>query len=132
MSTGNSSSYIHDDDQNRTVLNSLFTFTNNSRTLKPYSKRNLPDSFYRPPNVVSKSKQIQRRHTRSQSNSSENILQLPSHLRAASDSDILAETNTKKSQLARLPLPDDWEEKQTDDGQIFYIEYDDRKTKKND
>lgn len=129
MSTGNSSSYIHDADQNRQVLNSLFTFSNNTRTLKPYSKRNLPDSFYRPPNVAPKSKQVHRRHTKSQSNSSENILQSSSsHLRAASDSEILTEQSMKKSQSTLLPLPDDWEEKQTDDGQIFYIDHRNKST----
>jgi len=128
MTTGNSSSYIHDADQNRTALNSLFTFANNARTLKPYSKRNLPDSFYRPPNVTSKSKQNHRRHTKSQSNSLEDILQSPpsssspSHLRAASDSQVLTEQSMKNSQSTLLPLPDDWEEKQADNGQIYYIE----------
>lgn len=131
MSAGNSSSYINDEDQNRTVLNSLFSFSNNSRTPKPYSKRNLPNSFYRPPNINTKNKNVHRQHTKSQSGLPDDSIRRSnySHSRTASDTAVLTEQSTINSSLSQinsqssvLPLPDDWEEKQTSDGQIYYIE----------
>jgi len=136
MSTSNSSSYINDEDQNRTVLNSLFSFSNYSRIPKPYSKRNLPDSFYRPPSVNTKNKYVHRQHTKSQSSLPDIPINMksinkPCHSRTVSDTAVLIEQNTIDSKLSQinsqssiLPLPDDWEEKQTSDGQIYYIEYD--------
>jgi hypothetical protein len=129
-----SSSYINDEDQNRTVLNSLFSFSNNSRTPKPYSKRNLPDSFYRPPSVNTKNKNVHRQHTKSQSSLPDSSIHVKPitnyfHSRAVSDTAVLTEQSTINSKLSQinsqssvLPLPDDWEEKQTPDGQIYYIE----------
>ena len=130
MSTGNNSSYINDEDQNRIFLNSLFAFSNHPRTPKPYSKRNLPDSFYRPPSVNTKSKNVHRQHTKSQSSLPESsILMKPTkgycHSRTVSDTAVLTEQNSLSrinSQTSVLPLPDDWEEKQTPDGQTYYIE----------
>jgi hypothetical protein len=127
MSTGNSSSYINDDDQNRTLFNSLFAFSNHSRTPKPYSKRNLPDSFYRPPSVNTKNKNVHRQHTKSQSSLPENSKPTKDyfHSRTVSDTAVLTEQSSLSqinSQTSMLPLPDDWEEKQTSDGQIYYIE----------
>ncbi len=134
MSTGNSSSYIHDEDQSRTVFNSLFTFSNHSRTPKPYRKRNLPDSFYRPPSVNSKTKHRSRQHTKSQSSLSDPSVPMKDvkhylHSRTVSDTAMLHEHENTHSRLSQinsqtsmLPLPDDWEEKQTVDGQVYYIE----------
>jgi len=136
MSTGNSSSYINDDDQNRSVFNSLFSFSNNSRIAKPYSKRNLPGSFYRPPSVNTKNKNVYRQHTRSQSSLPDTSIHIKNikkygHSRTVSDTAVLTEQSTVNSTLSQinsqssmLPLPDDWEEKQTSDGQTYYIEYD--------
>ncbi len=130
MSTGNNSSYINDDDQNRIVFNSLFSFSNHSRTPKPYSKRNLPNSFYRPPSINTKNKNVHRQHTKSQSSLPENSIHMKStknssHSRTVSDTAVLTEQSSLSqinSQTSMLPLPDDWEEKQTSDGQIYYIE----------
>jgi len=128
MSVGNSSSYINDEDQNRLVLNSLFSFPNHSKTPKPYRKRNLPDSFYRPPSINTKNKNVHRQHTKSQSNSPDSSIRMKSinnytHSRTASDTALLTEQSTINSQTSMLPLPDDWEEKQTSDGQIYYIDH---------
>jgi len=134
MSTGNSSSYINDEDQNRTVFNSLFSFSNNSRIPKPYSKRNLPDSFYRPPSVNTKNKNVHRQHTKSQSSLPDTSIDMKAinnylHSRTVSDTAVITEQSTIDSRLSQinsqssmLPMPDDWEEKQTSDGQIYYIE----------
>lgn len=135
MSSANNSSYINDDDQNRIAFNSLFAFSSNARAAKPYSKRNLPDSFYRPPSVNSKNRNVHRQHTKSQSNVSEInaplITNEPNyyHSRRVSDTAIGNESNSIDSRLAQinfhspvLPLPDDWEAKITSDGQVYYIE----------
>lgn len=130
MSTGQSSSYINDDDQNRMSFNSLFSFPTNSRTAKPYSKRNLPDSFYRPPSVNSKSRNIHRQHTKSQSSLPDGLSDsIYHHNRRVSDTAIINQSNTMDSNLSQinssssvLPLPDDWEEKLTSDGKVYYIE----------
>ena len=134
MSSANSSSYINDDDQNRIAFNSLFTFSSNSRSAKPYSKRNLPDSFYRPPSVNSKNRNVHRQHTKSQSSVSEATTPQTNeqnyyHSRRVSDTAITHESNMIDSRLLQidfhspaLPLPEDWEAKITSDGQVYYIE----------
>lgn len=134
MSTGQSSSYINDDDQNRLVFNSLFSFSPNSRAAKPYSRRNLPDSFYRPPSVNSKNRNVHRQHTKSQSSLPDTIIPGLSesnyhHGRRVSDTALINDSNTIDSRLTQinssssvLPLPDDWEEKITSDGKLYYVE----------
>jgi hypothetical protein len=111
MSSGNSSSYINDDDPNRSVLDSMFSISGkklNEGVPKPYRERDLPYSFYHPPY----------QHTKNQrSLPNPSVTKTYSHSRAVSDPAAIAE-QTKTT----LPLPDGWQEKQNSDGQIFYIE----------
>jgi len=76
-----------------------------------------------------------RQHTKSQSNSPDSSIRMKfinnyTHSRTASDTALLTEQSTINSKLSQinsqtsmLPLPDDWEEKQTSDGQIYYIDH---------
>ncbi|UJR22640.1 hypothetical protein I4U23_025680 [Adineta vaga] len=128
MSSSGSSSYIIDADQSRLEMNSLFIRSNsrNGTTSKPYSERSLPASFYRQPQTEYKSKIRHGQHTKNQWNSSGT----PLHSRTVSEGtplDVQMVMNPSLSQnntpSTPLPLPDGWEEKQTHDGQTYYVDH---------
>ncbi|CAF1212218.1 unnamed protein product [Adineta steineri] len=121
MSNKKSSSYIIDEDQSRTVMNSLFHGSNdqNKQLPKPYRERVLPASFYHPP--------------RSNDQHVKNRPSLPStsvctktnnyvHSRCVSDSATVSGEGIKNLRPTELPLPDGWVEGRAPDGQIYYID----------
>ena len=137
MSKISSSSYIIDDDQNRLAMNSLFAQLNtrNGTTSKPYSDRNLPASFFRQPTAQIPTKDQHTQHTKNQrslpgsSAKATKVNDSHTHSRAISDSAAPSGQVAMSPNLSHnhwhstaLPLPDGWEEKLTDNGQIFYVE----------
>ena len=137
MSSCGSSSYIIDDDQSRLEMNSLFLGSTNrsGAAPKPYRERNLPASFYRPPQAEKKKrKDGNGQHIKNQSSLPGNPLttridHAHVHARAFSDSGILGgqtAINTSmpfsNAQFTALPLPDGWEERRLPEGQLYYIE----------
>jgi hypothetical protein len=132
-SNSNNSSYINDEDQNRSILEALFARANNpekncnEEIPKPFSRRDLPQSFYHQPCLKTKNQNITHRHRKNQSS----LPSTPSqsshlHLRAISDTVVRPTPNLILSKMnplsSTLPLPDGWNEQQTIDRQIYYIE----------
>ncbi|CAF0835553.1 unnamed protein product [Adineta ricciae] len=147
MSKISSSSYIIDDDQNRFAMDFLFAQLNtgNGTTSKPYSDRNLPASFFRQPSAHIPTKDQHAQHTKNQRSLPGSSAKATkgndshAHSRTISDSAVLNGQVAMSSNLSQnhwhstaLPLPDGWEEKLTDNGQIFYIDHFTRSTTWND